>query len=242
MVSNRNLKTFEIKSTPYAGAFIFFLSLTRNLTKKVVKDMQNKLQELTEKLYSEGLSKGKQEAEEMKAKAKKEAADIISMAKEESKQIIANAHKEAEDLKVKLLNEVKMASRQSMSALKKQIETAVISKAIDSQTNNALADIDLIKNIVKAAVAAFRPDSESSADLSILLPDSMQKQLDSFIKKEIQNEFNGEIEIKFDKKMATGFKIGPKDHSYVVSFTDKDFQELIGSYLRPKTREFLFSE
>ncbi len=204
--------------------------------------MQNKLQELTEKLYSEGLSKGKQEAEEMKAKAKKEAADIISMAKEESKQIIANAHKEAEDIKVKLLNEVKMASKQSMSALKKQIETIVISKAIDSQTSNALTDIDLIKNIVKAAVSAFNPDSESSADLTILLPESLQLKLDSFVKSEIQKEFKGEIEVKFDKKMTSGFKIGPKGESYVVSFTDKDFQELLGSYLRPKTREFLFSE
>jgi len=224
------------------GAFIFFLSLTRNLTKKVVKDMQNKLQELTEKLYAEGLSKGKQEAEEMKAKAKKEAADIISLAKEESKQIIANAHKEAEDIKVKLLNEVKMASKQSLSTLKKQIETIVISKSIDGQISNALTDIDLIKNIVKAAVSAFNPDSESTADLTILLPESLQKQLDYFIKNEIQKEFKGEIEVKFDKKMTTGFKIGPKGESYVVSFTDKDFQELLGSYLRPKTREFLFSE
>lgn len=198
--------------------------------------MQNKLQELTEKLYSEGLSKGKQEAEEMKAKAKKEAADIILMAKEESKQIIANARKEAEDIKIKLLNEVKMASKQSMSALKKQIETLVISKAIDKQTSTALTDTDLIKNILKAAVSAFNPNSELSADLSVLLPESMQKQLDSFIKNEIQKEFNGEIEVKFDKKMTTGFKIGPKDESYVVSFTDKDFQELLGSYLRPKTR------
>ena len=32
--------------------------------------MQNKLQELTEKLYAEGLSKGKQEGEEFLAKAK----------------------------------------------------------------------------------------------------------------------------------------------------------------------------
>jgi len=129
-----------------------------------------------------------------------------------------------------------------MSALKKQIETIVISKAIDSQTSNALTDIDLIKNIVKAAVAAFNPHSESSADLTILLPESLQLKLDSFVKSEIQKEFKGEIEVKFDKKMTSGFKIGPKGESYVVSFTDKDFQELLGSYLRPKTREFLFSE
>ena len=40
--------------------------------------MQNKLQELTDKLYNEGLQKGKQEAEQLKANAKNEAAQKIS--------------------------------------------------------------------------------------------------------------------------------------------------------------------
>ena len=49
--------------------------------------MQNKLQELTDKLYNEGLSKGKQEAEQMKANAKNEAAQIIAQAKEEAENL-----------------------------------------------------------------------------------------------------------------------------------------------------------
>ncbi|MEN6619547.1 MAG: hypothetical protein ABFC28_08685 [Rikenellaceae bacterium] len=204
--------------------------------------MQNKLQELTEKLYSEGLSKGKHEAEEMKIKAKKEAEEIISQAKEESKQIISNAHKEAEDIKIKLLNEVKMASKQSLSSLKKQIETVIINKSTEQPIAEALGNSEFLKTIIQSAVSAFNPDSSFSRDLKILLPDSLQKELDSFIKNEIQKQFKGVLEVKFDKRMTSGFKIGPKGENYYISFTDKDFQELLGSYLRPKTREFLFSE
>ena len=40
--------------------------------------MENKLQELTDKLYNEGLSKGKKEGEEILANARKEAADIVA--------------------------------------------------------------------------------------------------------------------------------------------------------------------
>ena len=47
--------------------------------------MQNKLQELTDKLYNEGLSKGKQEGEELLAKAKAQALDRICR-KQESDQ------------------------------------------------------------------------------------------------------------------------------------------------------------
>mgnify|MGYP006394500021 CR=1 FL=1 len=53
--------------------------------------MQNKLQELTDKLYNEGLSKGKQEAQEMVAKAKAEAEKILSAAQENASKIIADA-------------------------------------------------------------------------------------------------------------------------------------------------------
>ena len=40
--------------------------------------MQNKLQELTDRLYNEGLSKGKQEGEELLAKAKVQADEMIA--------------------------------------------------------------------------------------------------------------------------------------------------------------------
>ena len=40
--------------------------------------MQNKLQELTDKLYNEGLSKGRQEGEELLAKAKVQADEMIA--------------------------------------------------------------------------------------------------------------------------------------------------------------------
>ena len=53
--------------------------------------MQNKLQELTDKLYNEGLSKGKQEGEELLAKAKAQVDDMLAKAQAEAAQIIAAA-------------------------------------------------------------------------------------------------------------------------------------------------------
>ena len=63
--------------------------------------MQNKLQELTDRLYNEGLSKGKQEGEELLAKAKVQAEEIVAKAQAEAVQIVAAAQKQAEELKTK---------------------------------------------------------------------------------------------------------------------------------------------
>ena len=42
------------------------------------------------------------------------------------------------------------------------------------------------------------------------------------------------------KKVSGGFKIGPKEGGYFVSFTDETFNELIAEYLRPATKKILF--
>lgn len=50
--------------------------------------MENKLQELTDKLYKEGLSKGKEEGEAILAKANEKAAEIIEEAKKQAESIL----------------------------------------------------------------------------------------------------------------------------------------------------------
>ena len=75
--------------------------------------MQNKLQELTDKLYNEGLSKGKEEGEALLAKAKAEAAEIVAAAKKEAAGIISKAENEANDFKTKVAGDVKMAASQT---------------------------------------------------------------------------------------------------------------------------------
>ena len=204
--------------------------------------MQNKLQELTEKLYSEGLSKGREEAERIKADAQKEAEQIISKAREESEQIISTAHKEAEDIKERILNEVKMSSRQSYTTLRHEIESLISSNALRNPLSEAMNDNALIKDIIRTIVAAFSPQSDKAAELSIILPERSKGELDQYITNNITKQLNQGLEIKFDKKVSSGFKIGPKGEGYHISFTDKDFEELVGSYLRPRIREILFEK
>ena len=48
------------------------------------------------------------------------------------------------------------------------------------------------------------------------------------------------VEASFSKKVSGGFRIGPKEGGYFVSFTDETFNELISEYLRPATKKLLF--
>jgi V/A-type H+-transporting ATPase subunit E len=200
--------------------------------------MQNKLQELTDKLYNEGLSKGKQEGEELLAKAKVQVDDMLAKAQAEAAQIIAAAQKQAEEIKTKTASDIKMASSQSLAATKKDIETLVVGKMTDEPVKKALTSADFVKELIKAVAEKFT--TEGPMDLALILPESLQKDLEPFVNGELGKALNAGIEASFSKKIGGGFKIGPKDGGYFVSFTDETFNELIAEYLRPATKKILF--
>ena len=200
--------------------------------------MQNKLQELTEKLYAEGLSKGKQEGEEILAKAKVQADEIVAKAHAEAAAIVAAAKKDAEDLKTKVESDVKMAASQSVAATKKDIETLVVAKMTETEVKNALTSADFVKEVVLAVAKGF--NTEEPVDLEVLLPEALKKDLEGFVAKELANALKGNVEASFSKKVAGGFTIGPKDGGYFISFTDETFNALISEYLRPATKKILF--
>ena len=180
--------------------------------------MENKLQELTDKLYNEGLSKGKAEGEVLLAKAEKQAADY----------------------KTKVAGDLKMAASQSIQATRKDIENLVVFKMTGAAADKALSDVEFVKEIVKAVASKF--NAEEAVDLDIVLPESMKSALEPFITKELSSMLKGAVNASFSKKISGGFTIGPKDGGYFISLTDETFKELISEYLRPATRKLLFGE
>ncbi len=200
--------------------------------------MQNKLQELTDKLYNEGLSKGRQEGEELLAKAKTQADEMISKAQAEADRIIAEAQKQADEIKTKTASDIRMASNQSLAATKKDIETLVVGKMTDEAVKKALSSADFVKELIKAVAEKFTTDGPM--DLALILPENLQKDLEPFVTNELAKILNAGVEASFSKKVSGGFRIGPKDGGYFVSFSEDTFNQLISEYLRPATKKLLF--
>ena len=200
--------------------------------------MQNKLQELTDRLYNEGLSKGKQEGEELLAKAKVQADEMIAKAKAEATQIVAAAQKQADEIKTKTASDIRMASTQSLAATKKDIETLVVGKMTDEAVKKTLSSADFVKDIIKAVAEKFTTDGP--VDLELILPETLKADLEPFATKELAKILGAGVEASFSKKVSGGFRIGPKEGGYFVSFTEDTFNELISEYLRPATKKLLF--
>ncbi len=202
--------------------------------------MQNKLQELTDKLYQEGLSKGKEDGAKLLSQAQSQAKDIVSQAQEQAKNIIEAAQAEAQDIKTKAQSDIKMASSQALQATKKDIENLLLSGTVNDGVHKELADTKILEQIILDVAKNF--STQESTDISLILPLSVKEKIQPWLESELKKALGKEVKAEFSKKISGGFTIGPADGRYFISLTDETFSELICEYLRPLTKKILFGE
>lgn len=198
----------------------------------------DKLQELTDRLYKEGLSKGREEGARLLEEARKQAEDIVSEARKQAEGIIAEAHRQAEDYSQKVESDLKMAGAQSLQATRKDIENLIIGKFAGDEVKSTLSSADFVKGFLLAVAERF--SAEDSSDLDVVLPASLRDELEPFVKGRLAEVLGKGVSASFSKKVSGGFTIGPKDGGYFISMTDDTFNELITEYLRPVTKKLLF--
>lgn len=200
--------------------------------------MSNKLQELTDRLYNEGLSKGKEEGEILLSKARKEADEIIANARKQAEDIVTEAENRAVQLKEKAESDIKMASEQALMATKKDIENLLVNALCTEETEKVLSEEKFLKEIILAVAQKF--STQQSEDISLVLPASLESMLEPWVSTELKKALKKEISVDFSKKIKGGFSIGPQNGSWYISMSDESFKALISEYLRPVTKKLLF--
>ena len=204
--------------------------------------MENKLQELTNKIYAEGIDKANKEAGEIISQARADAEKTNRDAAKEAAAIIEKAKKEAYDLKKNIHSEVKLSSRQAINTIKQQITELVTAQSAGTEIKKAFDDRDFIRRIIETAIRNWDPKSSKGIDVAVLLPEKDRKELNDYFSKKQKELLDRGLVLNFDDSMESGFKIGPKDGSYLISFTEEDFEHFFRNYLRPRTIELLYSD
>lgn len=202
--------------------------------------MQTKLQELTDKIYNEGVQKAKDEAEAIIQQAKAEAESIMAKAESDANQTLQDAHKNAEELKRNMDAEMKLAASQSMSAFKQQIISAITLQVVEPAVHEVFSDKKYLQNLIQKVVQGWT--QSGNFDINIILPEAEKSELENFFMNNLATELNKGVTYEFDSRIKAGFKVGPKDGSYIVSLSEKDFENFFKAYLRPKTSSLLFEK
>ena len=110
--------------------------------------MENKLKELTERLYGEGLEKGRVEADRLVAEAKEKAAAILAEANAEAEKIVKKAEAKAADTEKNSMTEIQLAGRQAVAKIKSELAGVIIAKSSSEAVKAACVDAEFVKKML----------------------------------------------------------------------------------------------
>ena len=201
--------------------------------------MENtKLQQLTDKLYQEGLEKGRAEAESLVAEAEARAAKIVAEAEARAAKFAADAERKAEEVEKTAMTEIALAGKQAVAKIKSEIETLIVAKVTAEGIKSANLDPAFIKDMLLAVAANW--NNGAKADLKALLPEAKKAELGAAFDSAAKALLAEGVEVGFSNDVKSGFKVGEKNGGYYISFSDESFEALLGGYLREKAAELLF--
>ena len=202
--------------------------------------MENKLEQLTRKLYDEGLEKGRAEADRLVSEAKAEASRIVAEAQSKADSIVKQAQERADDTAKNAMTEIALAGRQAVAKIKNEIAEAVVAKSTAAGVKAANLDGAFVKEMLLAVAKNWNGASTSKVELTALLPEAARTQLDTAMKAAASELLSAGVEVGYSAEVRSGFKVAQKEGGYYISFSDDDFNALLGSYLRDKVRDLLF--
>ena len=204
--------------------------------------MEQKLQELLDKIYKEGVNKGQEVATTIVRDAERKAERILEQAHKEASEARRQAREEAEELKRNVASELRLSASQATHALQQQISHLITTRAVTEPVRQAFSDKEFIKKIIESLIDNWQPGQEGQGGLSLLLPEKDKEELGLYFAEKAREALNGPLLVNPDNRLENGFRIGPADGSYIISFTDKDFESFFMDYLRPKTKDLLYGK
>lgn len=196
--------------------------------------MENKIQELTDKIYREGVEKGNVEAQKLIEKAQEDAKKIVEDAHKEAETILVNARKAAGELAENTKSELKLFAGQAINALKSEIATLVTNQLVDADVKAFAANKDFLNAFIVALASKW------SENEPIVIGAADAESLKKYFAAKAKSLLDKGIKIEQVNGIKTLFIVSPADGSYKVNFGEEEFMNYFKEFLRPQLVEMLF--
>lgn len=193
-----------------------------------------KIQELTEKIFREGVEKGQEEAKHIIEEAKQKAEQIVADAREQAQAIEAQAQKHAAEMENNTKGELKLYTSQALNALKSEVANVLTDRVVKEAVDGLAANPGFLGQF--AVALASRWTSEEAIVISSL----EAEQLRSYFAAQAKSLLDKGVTIEKVNGKDTLFTISPEDGSYKVNFGKEEFETYFKNFLRPQLVEMLF--
>lgn len=198
--------------------------------------MENKIQELTDKIYREGVEKGNEEAQKLIAQAREEAKKIVDEARQEAESVVAEAHRKADELANNTRSELKLYTGQAVNALKSEIANLLTNRIVEADVKAFAANKEYLNAFIVSLASRW------SIDEPIVISTSDAEDLKKYFTAKAKELLNKGVKIEQVNGQKTLFSVSPADRSYKLNFGEEEFMNYFKEFLRPQLVEMLFDK
>ena len=196
--------------------------------------MENKIQELTDKIYREGVAKGNEEAQRLVGNAREEAAKILEDARKEAEAIVAAARKTATETAENTQSEIKLFAGQAVNALKTEVASLLTNQVVTDAVKGFVADKDYLNKFIVSLATQW------AANEDIVISTADAEGLKKYFAANAKALLDKGVKVEQVNGNKTLFSISPADGSYKVNFGEEEFENYFKDFLRPQLVEMLF--
>jgi V/A-type H+-transporting ATPase subunit E len=196
--------------------------------------MENKIQELTDKIYREGVEKGNEEAQRLVINAQEEAINIVEQARKEADALIASSHKAAAELMENTKSELKLFAAQAVNALKSEITSLITDKVVSAPVKEFAQNKDLLHAFIVTLASKW------SVNEPIVISTADANSLNAYFAANAKSLLDNGVKIEQVNGIKTWFSVSPANGSYKVNFGEEEFMNYFKEFLRPQLIEMLF--
>ena len=93
-----------------------------------------------------------------------------------------------------------------------------------------------------AVAGGWRSDAAGKVTLSALLPAEWQEKFGREFEAAAGELLDEGIEVGYSDKVRSGFRIGPREGGYYISFSAEDFDALLSEFLKEKVARMLYGD
>ncbi len=195
--------------------------------------MEVKLENLIEKIKSEGVMGAQKESDEIITKAKKEAEEIVANAQKQADDIVSKGEAKAQQFQANAELAIQQAARDGELLFKSKITD--LFDRVFKRTVQTTVSPEFMKEMILKIVDEWKDDSS----VEIAVNDQEKEKLEQVLFKGLKDEEKKGITIKPSSNISGGFQIGIKDENVYYDFTDESLADILKSFLNPRLNEIL---
>ncbi|WP_164101026.1 hypothetical protein [Candidatus Laterigemmans baculatus] len=214
------------------------------------KERTSGVQELIDRIRSEGVAQGRGEAETLVAAAREEAVRILDEAKREAEQIRSTARVEADRLRSQTEEALRLAARDAVLALQEALRADFVSK-VRRLVSHTMQDRSFLQRLILEIAHRSVPQDESP--MTVLLPANLMtyeelKQNPQDLSENSLSRFVLELASEVLREGLTfipaddqqpGIRVQLQGEDVEIDLTDEAVSNLLIEYLAPRFRALM---